>query len=150
MTVLIIGNGEAARSSAHALPNDAATTHQCPTLEAGLTLLSIEPKQFSAIFVEQAEDCRTSITRQIHETGTRAAIIFIDSPNTVGTSIATGRKTSASPPMCCIERTDSGEYRLHCAMAKAHSRPSSHPALSDALEEYPPVFAYTAPCRRQG
>jgi hypothetical protein len=150
MTVLIIGSGEAARSSAHALPADTDLMHQCPTLEAGLTLLSIEPKQYSAVFVEQAESCRTSISRRISDTGTPAAIIFIDSPGNIEVGTASGRKTSVSPPMCSIERTESGAYRLHCAMAQAHKQPSGNPGLQEALEEYPPVFAYTAPCRRRG
>lgn len=149
MSVLIIGSGDAARSSAHALPDDTDFMHQCPTLEAGLTLLSIEPEQFSAIFIEQNEGCRTSITRQICDTGTQAAIIFIDSVSTVVGPSQT-RKPSSPPPMCSIERTESGAYRLHCAMSRAHRQPANNPGLSEALEDYPPVFAYSAPCRRRG
>jgi hypothetical protein len=150
MTVLIIGSGEAARSSAQALPGDSDFMHQCPTLEAGLTLLSIEPAQYSAVFVEQADSCRTSISQRISDTGTPAAIIFIDSQDSIEASPGNSRKTSVSPPMCSIERTEAGAYRLHCAMSQAHQQPSANPGLREALEEYPPVFAYTAPCRRRG
>lgn len=145
MTILVIGDGDAAAQSAHALRYNQAPVQCCRNEEETLQVLEDNRETYSLILLEHRIPGSRRLRRHLAEWGLRAPVIGIGRP------ADTEGGEALHSAMCGIERTADGCQRLRCALNEASAHPASHPGLADRLDGQSVAFAYNAPCggRRQ-
>lgn len=146
MTILVIGDGDAAAQSARVLRHNRTPVQCCRDEEETWQALEGNREGYSLILLEHRIPGSRRLRHHLAEQNLQAPVIGIGWP-----AEPEGREAQHSA-MCGIERTADGCQRLRCALSEASARPASHPDLAGALEGQSVAFAYSAPCggRRQG
>lgn len=139
MTILVIGDGDAAAQSARAFRHNQTPVQCCRDEEETWQALESNREDYSLILLEhQVPGCRR-LWHHLAESGMQAPVIGIGWP-----AETEGREPHHSA-MCGIERTADGCQRLRCALSEASARPASHPDLAGRLGGQSVAFAYNAP-----
>lgn len=138
MTILVVGDGEAASSVAGTLEAYHHPVQHCRTAAMAVPLLNHYPERYSLILCAVGVESGV-LARHLTALEQHTPIISIASPGEMEAA------SVAAAPMCGVERTADGCHQLRCALSEANTQPASQPELARTLDEQPVAFAYSAP-----
>lgn len=138
MTILVVGDGQAATSVAQTLEAYQHPVQHCRTATMALPLLNHYPERYSLILCAHGVESDV-LGRHLAELERHTPIVSIATPGEMESASA------AAAPMCGVERTADGCHQLRCALSEASAQPANHPGLARAMDEQPVAFAYSAP-----